>query len=99
MWSGENIYLLFSDVQGEIQYRYIWQTGEIDPFCSGPFRCDDVQSGRQMYRPHLPAEEDGNGAGATVDASMKNATTGMSRWLAGSHGLMPKDIAAVLARR
>ena len=36
------------------------------------------------------------GTGATVDAAMKNATTGMSRWLASSHGLTPQDIAAVL---
>ena len=31
-WSGEGLYLLFSDVQGDTQYRYIWETGEITPF-------------------------------------------------------------------
>jgi amidase len=36
------------------------------------------------------------GTGATVDAAMKNATTGMSRWLASTYHLTPHDIAAVL---
>ncbi len=36
------------------------------------------------------------GTGGSVDAAMKNATTGMSRWLASAHGLTPQDIAAVL---
>ena len=31
-WSGECIHLLFSDVQGDTQYCYIWQTGEIIAF-------------------------------------------------------------------
>jgi len=31
-----------------------------------------------------------------VDAAMKNATTGMSRWLAATYHLTPQDIAAVL---
>ncbi|HUE63479.1 MAG TPA: acetamidase/formamidase family protein [Rhizomicrobium sp.] len=36
------------------------------------------------------------GTGGTVDAAMKNATSGMSRWLAGTYHLTPHDIAAVL---
>jgi amidase len=36
------------------------------------------------------------GTGASVDAAMKNATTGMSRWLATTQHLTPQDIAAVL---
>lgn len=36
------------------------------------------------------------GTGVTVDAAMKNATTGMSRWLASTYHLTPHDIAPVL---
>jgi amidase len=36
------------------------------------------------------------GTGGSLDAAMKSATTGMSRWLASAHGLTPQDIAAVL---
>jgi amidase len=36
------------------------------------------------------------GTGGTVDAAMKNATSGMSRWLAATYHLTPHDIAAVL---
>jgi amidase len=36
------------------------------------------------------------GTGVTVDAAMKNATSGMSRWLASTYHLTPHDIAAVL---
>ena len=48
-----------------------------------------------------PRVEDGNfemviGTGVTVDAAMKNATTGMSRWLAATYHLDQHDIAAVL---
>jgi gluconolactonase len=31
-WNAEGNYVLFSDVQGDTQYRYIWETGEITPF-------------------------------------------------------------------
>jgi gluconolactonase len=31
-WSGEGLYLLFSDVQGDTQYRYVWPSGQIEPF-------------------------------------------------------------------
>jgi amidase len=48
-----------------------------------------------------PRVEDSNfvmvmGTGVTVDAAMKNATTGMSHWLAATYHLTPQDIAAVL---
>jgi acetamidase/formamidase len=36
------------------------------------------------------------GVGATLDAGMRSATTGMSRWLADAHKLTPQEIAAVL---
>jgi acetamidase/formamidase len=36
------------------------------------------------------------GAGASMDDALKQATTGMSRWLADTYGLSPADIAAVL---
>ena len=31
-WSSEGQYLVFSDVQGNTQYRYIWETGAVTPF-------------------------------------------------------------------
>ena len=31
-WSGEGQYVVFSDVAGDVQYRYIWETGEVTPF-------------------------------------------------------------------
>ena len=31
-WSAEGQYALFSDVKGDVQYRYIWETGEVTPF-------------------------------------------------------------------
>ena len=31
-WSGEGQYLVFSDVKGNTQYRYIWESGRITPF-------------------------------------------------------------------
>ncbi len=31
-WSGQGQYLVFSDVQGNTQYRYIWETGEVSAF-------------------------------------------------------------------
>jgi len=36
------------------------------------------------------------GTGGDLDAAMKSATTGLSRWLADSYHLTPQDIAAVL---
>ncbi len=31
-WSSEGQYLVFSDVQADVQYRYLWETGEVTPF-------------------------------------------------------------------
>jgi gluconolactonase len=31
-WSGEGAYVVFSDVKGNTQYRYIWESGEVTPF-------------------------------------------------------------------
>ncbi len=31
-WSGEGQYAVFSDVKGNAQYRYIWETGRVTPF-------------------------------------------------------------------
>ena len=31
-WSSEGRYLVFSDVQGDLQYRYIWETGRVTKF-------------------------------------------------------------------
>jgi gluconolactonase len=31
-WSSQGRYLVFSDVQGNTQYRYIWETGHVTPF-------------------------------------------------------------------
>ena len=54
-WSGEGIYLLFSDVQGNTQYRLIWETGDIMPFRKPSFysngNCFDFQ-GRQLSCQH-----------------------------------------------
>lgn len=36
------------------------------------------------------------GSGGTIDAAMRAATTGMSRWLTSAHGLNPHEIAPVL---
>ncbi len=31
-WSSQGQYLVFSDVQGNIQYRYLWDDGRVTPF-------------------------------------------------------------------
>ncbi|MGH7155808.1 MAG: SMP-30/gluconolactonase/LRE family protein, partial [Acetobacteraceae bacterium] len=31
-WSGEGQYVVFSDVKGDTQYRYIWESGQVTPF-------------------------------------------------------------------
>jgi len=31
-WSGEGNYAVFSDVKGNTQYRYIWESGRVTPF-------------------------------------------------------------------
>jgi acetamidase/formamidase len=58
----------------------------------------DVIPAKSLGQPRV---EDANyemvmGTGVSVDAAMKNATTGMSRWLADTYKLTPQDIAAVL---
>ena len=54
-WSGEGQYLLFSDVQGDTQYRYIWGTDLVIPFRKPSFysngNCFDFQ-GRQLSCQH-----------------------------------------------
>jgi gluconolactonase len=50
-WCAEGAYAVFSDVKGNIQYRYIWETGEITPFRNPSLNtngnCFDFQ-GRQV---------------------------------------------------
>jgi gluconolactonase len=31
-WSAEGEYVVFSDVKGDTQYRYIWESGQVTPF-------------------------------------------------------------------
>jgi gluconolactonase len=55
-WSGEGLYLLFSDVQGDTQYRYIWGTDTVIQFRKPSFNsngnCFDFQ-GRQLSCQHF----------------------------------------------
>ena len=55
-WSGEGQYLLFSDVQGDTQYRHIWGTDQVIPFRKPSFNsngnCFDFQ-GRQLSCQHF----------------------------------------------
>jgi gluconolactonase len=50
-WSSQGQYLVFSDVQADRQYRYIWETGEVTPFRAPSFNSNgnafDFQ-GRQI---------------------------------------------------
>ena len=50
-WSNEGQYVVFSDVMGDVQYRYIWETGEVTPFRRQSFNANgntfDFQ-GRQI---------------------------------------------------
>ena len=54
-WCGEGQYALFSDVKGDVQYRYIWETGVITPFRRPSYNsngnCFDFQ-GRQVSCQH-----------------------------------------------
>ena len=49
---------MFSDVSGDIQYRYIWETGEVTEFRRQSFNSNgntfDFQ-GRQITRAAFPA--------------------------------------------
>ena len=50
-WCAEGAYAVFSDVKGNVQYRYIWETAEVTPFRNPSFNtngnCFDFQ-GRQV---------------------------------------------------
>ena len=54
-WSSEGQYVVFSDVAGDVQYRYIWETGEVTPFRRQSFNSNgntfDFQ-GRQISAQH-----------------------------------------------
>lgn len=54
-WSGQGQYLLWSDVQGDVQYRMIWETGEVTAFRKPSYysngNCFDFQ-GRQLSCQH-----------------------------------------------
>jgi gluconolactonase len=54
-WSSQGQYVVFSDVAGDIQYRYIWETGEITEFRRQSFNSNgntfDFQ-GRQISAQH-----------------------------------------------
>jgi gluconolactonase len=54
-WSAEGQYVVFSDVKGDVQYRYLWETGEITPFRRPSYNsngnCFDFQ-GRQVSCQH-----------------------------------------------
>jgi gluconolactonase len=55
-WSNEGQYVVFSDVAGDVQYRYIWETGEVTPFrrpsYNGNGNTFDFQ-GRQISAQHF----------------------------------------------
>ena len=50
-WSSEGQYMVFSDVQGNVQYRYIWESGQVtrfrDPSYNSNGNAFDFQ-GRQL---------------------------------------------------
>ncbi len=54
-WSAEGQYVVFSDVKGDVQYRYIWETGQVTPFRRPSYNsngnCFDLQ-GRQVSCQH-----------------------------------------------
>ncbi len=54
-WSNEGQYVVFSDVSGDVQYRYIWETGEVTAFrrpsYNGNGNTFDFQ-GRQISAQH-----------------------------------------------
>jgi gluconolactonase len=54
-WSGEGQYVVFSDVAGDVQYRYIWETGKITPFRRQSFNSNGNTfdfEGRQISAQH-----------------------------------------------
>jgi gluconolactonase len=56
-WCSQGQYVVFSDVMGDTQYRYIWETGEITPFRRPSFNSNgntfDFQ-GRQISGQDFP---------------------------------------------
>ncbi len=56
-WCGEGQYVVFSDVMGDVQYRYIWETGQVTPFRRPSFNSNgnafDFQ-GRQISGQDFP---------------------------------------------
>ncbi len=55
-WSGEGQYVVFSDVAGDVQYRYIWETGEVTPFRRQSFNSNGNTfdfEGRQVSAQHF----------------------------------------------
>jgi gluconolactonase len=50
-WSAQGNFVVFSDVQGDVQYRYIWETGQVTPYRKASFNSNgnafDFQ-GRQI---------------------------------------------------
>lgn len=66
-WSSEGQYLVFSDVQANIQYRYIWETGRVSAFRDPSWNSNGNSfdfAGRQLstqdfYRRVIRWEHDG----------------------------------------
>jgi len=55
-WSSEGQYVVFSDVSADIQYRYIWETGEITEFRRQSFNSNGNTfdfEGRQISAQHF----------------------------------------------
>jgi len=54
-WSAQGNYAVFSDVQADVQYRYIWETGAVTPYRKASFHSNgnafDFQ-GRQISAQH-----------------------------------------------
>src|SRR5665213_4255092 len=67
-WSNEGQYVVFSDVMGDVQYRYIWESGEITPFRRPSFNSNGNTfdgigrqiSGRDFPRRVVRWEHDGS---------------------------------------
>ena len=54
-WSGEGQYVVFSDVSADIQYRYIWETGQVTAFRQQSFNSNGNTfdfEGRQVSAQH-----------------------------------------------
>jgi gluconolactonase len=54
-WSGEGQYVVFSDVSADIQYRYLWETGQISAFRQQSFNSNGNTfdyEGRQISAQH-----------------------------------------------